>query len=260
MRQFLEGFFTPEPGVIDGILGLSLAYVLIIGPLRKFLAPGESTERSRVVSFFVGVVILILAVATPLDSIGEKYLFSVHMIQHVLLLLVLPPFLIYGCPPWLANFLFRTEGLGVILRFLVHPVVACVLFNATLLFWHIPFFYEIALRDSLVHLLEHVCFVAAGVFMFWPLFGRSDLTPKLNEGLKLLYILAVNIGQIPLFAFLTFATTVFYPTYEAAPRITDLTPLQDQILGGVIMKLAAGVFMFGGVAICFYRWNRESRR
>ncbi len=256
--QLFEGFFTPDPGVVDGVFGLSVIYLLAVGPMRRYLAPEEPWEWKRVASFFTGLFFLLIAVATPIDSIGEKYLFSVHMLQHVLLILLIPPFFILGCPKWLANLLFRMEGIGRILRFLVHPVVACVVFNATLLLWHIPFFYELALRDKLLHLFEHVCFVVAGVFMFWPLLGQSDETPLLPQPLKLLYILAVNIGQLPLFAFITFATTVFYPTYELAPRITDLSPLDDQVLGGVIMKLAAGVFMFGGLIVCFYRWTRES--
>jgi putative membrane protein len=256
----LAGLFTPEPGVVDGILALSVLYLLAVGPLRRYLAPERPFERGRAAVFFSGVAILILAVATPLDSIGEKYLFSVHMLQHVILIFFLPPFLMLGCPSWLMNFVLRTEGLGAVLRFLIRPVVACVLFNFMLIFWHMPAFYELALRDSFVHLAEHVCFVGTAILMYWPLLEPADSVPSSHPGIKLLYILAVSIGQIPLFAALCFADHVFYPTYAAAPRIIALTPLDDQILGGAIMKLTAIAYMTVGLCVFFYRWNAAEPR
>lgn len=261
MRELLDGLFTPDPGVVDGIMALSLIYALAVGPGRKYLAPDQPFEKKRAASFAVGVLILIGAVATPIDHIGETYLFSVHMLQHVLLMFFLPPFLIWGTPPWLADFLFRTEGLGKILQFCVRPVPAGILFNLVLILWHFPAFYELALRDPLVHLLEHVTFIAVSIFMYWPLIGRDNTTKPVHYGIKIIYVLAVTLGQLPLFAVLTFAPTPIYPTYERAPRyIADLTALGDQMLGGVIMKLVAAIFMFGGLAIYFYHWYRSEAR
>lgn len=254
MPELFTGLFTPDPGVVDGILALSVLYLLAVGPGRRYLAPGERFEWARCSSFFAGVAVLILAVATPIDEIGEKYLFSVHMFQHVLLIFLLPPFLLLGLPHWLARFLLRTEGLGAVLRFLVKPVVSCFLFNAVLVIWHIPAIYELALRDSLVHLLEHLTFVGSALLMYWPLIDPGHEQTHSHAGIKLLYILGVSIGQLPLFAALTFSTVVFYPTYEAAPRIIDLTPIDDQILGGAVMKLAAIAYMFVGLCVYFYRW------
>jgi putative membrane protein len=261
MREFLDGLFTPDPGVVDGILAFSLIYALAVGPGRRYLAPEQPFEKKRALSFAIGVLILIGAVATPIDHIGETYLFSVHMIQHVILMFLLPPFLIWGTPPWLADFLFRTEGLGTVLKFCVRPVVAGVLFNAVLILWHFPAFYELALRDSLVHLLEHVTFIAVSIFMYWPLFGEDNTIKRPHYGIRILYILGVTLGQLPLFAVLAFAPTPLYPTYAAAPRyIADLSAHGDQMLGGVIMKLVAAVYMFVGLAFYFYRWYSEERR
>lgn len=261
MSEIFSGLFTPAPGVVDGILAISVLYILAVWPLRKYLAPEQPFERWRAVSYFTGVWILILAVATPLDEIGETYLFSAHMLQHVILIFLLPPFLLWGLPHWLVAFLFRTEGLGKVLAFLVKPVVSCFLFNFMLAFWHIPAFYELALRDSFIHLLEHVCFVATAILMYWPLMEPGGEDQRSHSGIKLLYILGVSIGQLPLFAALTFSTKVFYPTYEAAPRyIADLSPLEDQILGGAIMKFAAVIYMFLGLCVYFYRWYRAEPR
>lgn len=262
MRGFFDGMYTPDPGVVDGILGLSVLYALAVGPGRRYLAPDQPFERKRAFSFFLGVLFLILAVAGPLDHIGETYLFSAHMLQHVILMFVLPPLFILGTPIWLSDFLFRTEGLGRVLRFLVHPIVAGVLYNAALILWHIPAFYELALRDPLVHLLEHVVFVGTSTAMFWVVLGNHSEKKEMHNGLKLLYVLGVNIGQLPLFGVLTFATHPLYPTYAAAPRyFEDLNALNDQILGGVIMKITAAIYMFTGLTIYFYRWYKsESRR
>ena len=253
--EFLGGLLTPDPGVIDGILALSIVYGLAVGPARKKLAPNKPFEKWRALSFAIGVLILIVAVATPIDHIGETYLFSVHMVQHVLLMFFLPPFLILGTPIWLADFLFRTEGLGKLFRFMVHPVVACISFNAVLIFWHFPAFYELALRDSLVHLLEHVTFIVVSICMYWPLLGRDTTLKPVHYGLRILYVLAVSLAQIPLFAVLTFAPEPLYATYANAPRFyADLTPIGDQMLGGVVMKLVTAVYMFVGLAVFFYRW------
>lgn len=258
MVEFFGGLFTPDPGVVDGILAMSVLYILAVWPLRRYLAPEAPLEKWRVGLFFTGVLILILAVATPLDEIGETYLFSAHMLQHVILIFFLPPFLILGCPNWLVDFLLRTEGLGPVLRFLIKPVVACVLFNAMLIIWHIPAFYELALRDSFIHLLEHVGFTGTAILMYWPLIdpGTKTKSAPVHPGIKILYILGVSIGQLPLFAALTFSNTVFYPTYESAPRLDSfhISPIDDQILGGAIMKISAVAYMFFGLAVYFYRW------
>lgn len=258
MKEFFSGLFTPDPGVIDGLVAITVLYFLAVGPARKYLAPKEKFDKLRAASFLAGLFVLVASVATPLDHIGETYLFSVHMIQHVLLMFILPPFLIWGTPTWLSEFLFRTEGLGPVLRFLVKPVPAAGIYSFVLHIWHVPGLYELALRNELVHLLEHAFFIASSILMYWPLLGTtksSDSSEKREHpGVKLLYILGVSIGQLPLFAFLTFATTVFYPTYEAAPRYIDITPLEDQMLGGVIMKLAVVVFMFVGLSVVFTRW------
>lgn len=264
MSDFLGGLFTPDPGVVDGLLALSVLYLLAVWPMRRYLAPEQPFERWRAGLFYAGVAILILAVATPMDEIGEKYLFSMHMLQHVILIFILPPFLILGLPNWLVDFLLRTEGLGTVLRFLIKPVVACVLFNAMLIIWHIPAFYELALRDSFVHLLEHLGFTGTAILMYWPLIdpGTKSEEKPVHPGIKILYILGVSIGQLPLFAALTFSTKVFYPTYAAAPRLEsfNISPIDDQILGGAIMKIAAVAYMFFGLAVYFYRWYWSERR
>lgn len=261
MIELFGGLITADPGVFDGIMAISVLYLLAVGPARKYLAPEERFDKIRCASFFTGVAILILAVATPIDKIGETYLFSMHMFQHVLLIFLMPPFMLWGMPYWLADFMLRTEGLGMVLRFLVKPVVACFLFNFMLAFWHIPAFYELALRDSAVHLLEHILFSGTALLMYWPLVDPARRGAQTHQGIKLLYILAVSIGQLPLFAALTFSTTVFYPTYAAAPRyFATLSPLDDQILGGAIMKISAIAYMFIGLCVCWYRWYQSEPR
>ena len=264
MVEFFGGLFTPDPGVVDGILAMSVLYILAVWPLRRYLAPDQPLEKWRVGLFFTGVLILILAVATPIDEIGETYLFSMHMFQHVILIFFLPPFLILGCPNWLVDFLLRTEGLGTVLRFLIKPVVAAFLFNIVLVIWYIPAFYELALRDSFVHLLEHVCFTGTAILMYWPLIdpGSKVQQAPVHPGVKILYILGVSILQLPLFAALTFSNTVFYPTYLNAPRLEsfNISPIDDQILGGAIMKVSAIAYMTFGLAVYFYRWYSSEMR
>ncbi len=256
----LELHWHPEPGVLDGIVVLSVLYLIAAGPLRAMLA-GKDAPFPRVSAlwFFSGVLSLFLAVGTPLDEIGERYLFSVHMVQHVILIYIVPVLLLKGLPGWMLRPLLAMDWSRPLLKFLTHPVVAWFLFNFVFIIWHLPGLYEWALRDPTIHFLEHATFMGVSILMWWPLLSPTAELPRLDYGPQLLYVLAVGIGQIPLFAFLTFSSKVFYPTYRAAVRITSLTPLQDQILGGVVMKLAGMVAMFWALAVIFYHWYQRER-
>lgn len=249
----------PEPGVLDGLVVLSVLYLLAVGPLRDWLSKDTPFPKAETAWFFTGVLTLFLAVGTPLDEIGESYLFSVHMVQHVILIYVVPIFFLKGLPDFVIRPFLEMEWSGPLIRFFTHPVVAFIVFNTAFYTWHLPGLYEWALRDPQIHMLEHTTFIGIAFLMWWPYLPPAKDQQPIHEGLGLLYILALSIGQTPLFAFLTFSNEVFYPTYAQAARITTLTPIQDQILGGVVMKLSAAVAMFLVLGILFVRWYHRER-
>jgi putative membrane protein len=238
------------------LLTLFLLYVVGIVRHRPRQVQALRAARRRFTEFCLGLVTLYVVLASPIDAIGENYLFSVHMVQHVILIYLVPVLLLRGLPPaWLSAWA-STPGIAPLMRGLTHPVLAAFTFNVIFTAWHIPGLYEWALRDPWVHQLEHAMILVSAWFMWWPILSPISSPPRLAPGPQVLYVLGLGIGQIPVVAYLTFSLTVFYPTYEAAQRLVALSPLEDQQLGGIVMKLASTAAFVVVLARAFGRWYR----
>lgn len=247
-----------EPELIGGLLAIAWLYAVWTGPWRDRLAPGRPYPLRQAVCFYSGLVLMYLTVGSPLDYVGEIYLLSAHMLQHVLLMYPIPILVICGMPDWLTRPVLTKKWVALPFGFLTNPLVAGLIFVATLSAWHIPFLYELALQSRLFHNLEHVTMFGSAFLVWWLIFSRSLVFPALSWGAQILFIFLISLGKLPVAAVLTFSSEVLYPTYEFAPRITGLSALDDQITGGAIKTLLAkffGVFIIGRA---FYHWSRES--
>lgn len=205
--------------------------------------------------FFSGIFLFYAAVASPIDYIGEEFLFFVHMIQHTIFIYPVAILILIGLPEWLIQPVVEDPRIQPVLKKLLHPIVGCLAFGVTFSIWHVPFLYEMALKDQMVHNLEHFSFLITALMMWWPI-----LTPvksyKLHPGVQLLYILALTIAQLPSFFVLVVSAEVLYPTYALAERIMDLTPIGDQMMGAVVMKLC-GMLVFSGAFLnAFLQWSK----
>jgi putative membrane protein len=247
-----------EPALLIGILATVWAYLLLVGPLRDKVDPAAGYPRAAAAWFGAGVVSFYLAVGSPLDAMGENFLFSAHMLQHNILMYLTAVFTILALPGWLVDGLLRRSRVALALfRFLLHPLVAGVSFTFTFSVWHFPVLYEAALHDKVIHMVEHLTMFGVSVQMLWPLLSRSRLAPRLNWGVQILYLFLLMVAQIPLFGILTFSPEVLYPTYELAPRISFLDPKSDQVLGGLLMKVANMVISLALIGRAFHRWSLE---
>lgn len=248
-----------EPLLLILVIGTGWLYAILTGPLRNRLAPGEPATPGKTVLFMSGLVIAYLTVGSPLDQLGEDFLFSAHMVQHMLLVYVTPPLLLWGTPGWLADKALSHAVVRKPWRILTHPVFAGLLFTFLYTVWHIPAAYEAALQIKWVHVLEHWTMFGPALLMWWAILSPSKRVPPISYGMRMLYVFLLMIGQLPVFGFLTLSETVLYPTYEFAPRIFPITPLQDQIIGGLIMKItnmAVSLLVFG---FSFYRWYQKDQ-
>lgn len=245
-----------EPLLVGGILAVAWAYSLIIGPYRD---PRHHFPRREAIYFASGVISFYLAVGSPLDALGENFLFSAHMLQHNLLMYVCPPLLLLGLPTWLVDRAFlRHKWLKQLIKLLVHPLIAGLSFTLVFSLWHIPYLYEWALHDKAVHIIEHLTMLFVSLQMWWCILGPSRQVPALPYGGQIVFVFLLMVGQTPLFAFLTFSSDVFYPTYAYAPRVIELSPIQDQVLGGIVMKLANMFVSLGIMSVAFYKWSLEA--
>jgi putative membrane protein len=246
-----------EPLLLISLLLVGWLYALGVGPIRQRIAPGKRFPLGQVIAFYLGLAITYLAVGSPLDQIGEQFLFSAHMTQHMLLIYFAPTLFIFGTPSWLVDWLLKPQSIRKTMQFITHPAFGGFVFTFVYTVWHIPALYEIALHDKRIHILEHWTMFGLGLLMLWPYLTLSERVPRRNYGLRMVAIFLLMVGQLPVFAFLTFAGEAIYPTYAWAPRIIDLDPLNDQILGGIIMKVINMGFSLTILGIAFYAWAKS---
>ncbi|HAG98440.1 MAG TPA: cytochrome c oxidase assembly protein [Ktedonobacter sp.] len=242
-----------EPSILIGTVLIVGLYLYAVGPLRKKHHPGERINSGQVFSFLLGMFIMFLALVSPLDELGDSYLFSAHMVQHLCLTIVGPPLLLIGTPGWLVDPLLRKPVIFSIARALTFPAVAFFLFNFDFWLWHAPSLYNATLENQNIHILEHVTFIVFGVLNWWPIFSPSALLPRLSIGGQVLYLFLSGMPTVALGAGLTFFPPLYAP-YLAAPRIWGLSPASDQQLGGLIMWVPGNIAYIFVVSILFIRW------
>ena len=248
----------------DALIGLALfqgAYLLGIGPLRERYRLADDVNPRQVATFTAGVMVIFFSLVSPLHELSDKYLFSAHMVQHVLLTLIAPPLLILGTPDWLIRPLLRPNWAFRLARLGTHPVIAFAFFNIVFSLWHIPALYNVSVTNHGVHIGEHLLFMGAAVLMWWPIAGMLPELPRLPYPAMMAYMFLLSIAQIIVFAPITFSREPLYEWYVNAPRLWDISPVLDQQLGAIFMKMGGGVLFLVLIITAFFRWyNREEER
>lgn len=257
-----------EPFLIGGVVLLGWCWALLAGPLRARFAPWAPFPKRQAWAFYGSLVTFYLAVGSPLDQIGERFLFSAHMLQHQLLVYPAAILFLLGLPTWMLDGLLQRavrlqpgQRTPLALRVVVHPLTCGLVYTAVVSGWHAPWLYDWALRDKVVHVAEHLMFFTAALFYWWPLLSPSRWLPPISRPGQMLYFFLVLIGMTPVFAYITFSGDVLYPTYEYAPRLLpNFSAADDQLLAGVAMKLAGMFVAVGAAGVSFYRWHQASQR
>ncbi len=251
-----EWSWSLHPSVIIGTGLLGALYFYGIGPYRqrRGLPPAAPAQF---LSFSAALLVLLLALNGPVHDLSDYYLFSVHMVQHLVLTLLFPPLLLAGIPGWLLRAPLARGGVLTFARFLTRPLVAAALFSVSLAVWHIGLFYDLMMRSHEVHIATHLMFMVTATLMWWPVMGPAPEPPRLPTGLAMLYLFLVGIPMQMVAALITFADSVLYPWYVPAPRMWGLSPLDDQQLGGLLMWIPGNLWMFAAIGVLFFRWARE---
>ena len=182
------------------------------------------------------------------------------MLQHQLLVYPAALLFLLGIPHWMIDGILARPAVRLFWKFITQPVVAVLAYSLVISVWHAPSFYDWALRDKLVHVLEHVMFFGAALIYWWPLVSPSRVLPPANYGVQMLYLVGVVIAMTPVFAYITFSQHILYPTYEFAPRLwADFTAGNDQLLAGSMMKLVGVAVSLITFMVIFYRWYQEKK-
>lgn len=246
-----------HPSVLLGTGLLGALYFYGIGPLRRRHRLGPPVSGWQVLSFCSALAVLLLSLNGPVHDLSDYYLFSVHMVQHLVLTLVFPPLLLAGIPGWLLRPIVLRPGVLPAARLLTRPWFAALLFSVSIAVWHIGTYYDLMMRDHGVHIFTHLMFMATATLMWWPVMSPVPELPRLPPGLAMLYLFLVGIPMQLVAALITFADDVLYPWYAAASRTWGLSPLDDQKLGGLLMWIPGNLYLFAAIGVLFFRWARE---
>jgi putative membrane protein len=193
-------------------------------------------------------------------DVAERYNFSVHMVQHLIFTMVVPPLLLLGLPAWLLRLVLRPRWLFSTVRTLARFIPALVIFNVVLVFTHWPLIVDDALRNGLVHFLVHALLVVSSLIVWLPVVSPLPEIPRLQPVLRMLYLFAWSVVPTIPASFLTFGTSPIYKFYEHVPHLYGLSTLQDQQAAGLIMKIGAGLLLWLIIAVVFFRWASEEER
>jgi cytochrome c oxidase assembly factor CtaG len=250
--QLLQSTWSWDPSIVLGCAALIGIYFVAV----------RSRLDDRMILYVAGVLVLFFALESPLEELGDTYLFSAHMAQHLLLILAVPPLMLLGFPRWLALRILEWPPANWVESVLSRPAVAYLLGIGTLWVWHIPTLYNATLHSEGVHIVEHLAFLVTSTILWWPVLSPVA-ERQLSPPATILYLFAAAAASSVLGIILTFSTPGLYDymhpvdTLGALPLLRDewgLSPSVDQQVGGLLMWVPSGLIYLSGILFALGRW------
>lgn len=240
--------------------GIWATYLLAVRAHHRRAPLEDASWRRKAVFFSIGMAVLWLGADWPVHDLAERYLYSMHMVQHLLFSMVAAPFIVAGMPPWMLRGLLRPRPVYVVFRFLVRPLVALILFNSVLLFTHWPDVVDASVRSEAAHFALHVLLFASSFVMWWPVLSPLPELPPISPPGQLMYLFFQSLAPTIPASFLTFGETILYKPYAAFPRIWGISAHTDQLIAGLTMKLVGGAILWGFISAIFFKWHAREER
>ncbi len=237
------------------LVAFCMLYIIMLR-LAFVRAKRSSEERPvgvvRIIAFFLGILLVAVLLLSPVNTIARTQLFSMHMAQAVALTTICAPLIIAGWPASMLRLVDETPILRTVVRFLLAPIVASVLFNASFLLWHAPLIYDTVMKSPLLYHIMMLSIFFTSILNWWPLIGSQDKRRQLSLPMQMLY--AFFDGQpVDIFAFvLVFSGVAIYPLY-VIPAQLHLSPFGDQTVAGALL-LIPGLVDLGVMSPLFVRW------
>lgn len=261
-----------DPLTSAALLAPALLYARGVYTLWREAGVGRGIAKWRVVAFAGGLLVLFVALLSALEAMANV-LFSAHMVQHLLLLVVAPPLLLLGRPevaffwalphtqrPALARWVRQRPALTSIWRLLSRPPVVWILYALALWIWHLPVLYQAALRSEVIHILEHATFFGAALLLWWTLAHSHTRGSIRSYGVGILLVFTTALHGGLLGWLLTFTSQAWYPAYAETTSLWGLAPLEDQQLAGAIMWAPAGLIYALSALVLLAAWLRAMER
>jgi putative membrane protein len=260
---------------LDVWLLVTVAALLYFGAVRRERArrgsgaqAGEPVvTRGQAGAFAGGLAVLLVASDWPIHDVAEGYLYSVHMVQHLLFTLVASVLLLLGTPAWMARRLLGLSGPGDaptrrlrVVRVLSKPLAGLAQFNLVLVLSHWPAVVEATVRYHPLHFVAHAVLLTSAVLMWMPVASPLREVPRASAPMQMLYLFLQTVVPTVPASFLTFGSHPLYHVYETFPRLWGISALDDQQTAGLIMKIAAGFYLWVVIAVIFFRWYAREER
>lgn len=254
--------FDPHPDVCVVIGALVLAYwwaLTRLGPRR--LGPGVPVaSRNNIVAFGFAAGTLFVFSEYPIHDLAEHYLFSVHMVQHLVITMVSAPLLLLALPAWLMRtLLVEPRAVYRVVRQVTRPVVALIIFNGFLVLTHWPNVTNETTHNEVFHFCVHVVLFATGLIAWMPMINRLPELPRMSYPQRMLYLFLQSIVPTVPGAFLVFASGLVYKAYAGRPELLGISAIGDQQVSGALMKLGGGAILWGVLTYTFFKWVSEEQ-
>jgi putative membrane protein len=243
--------FHPEVWLLVAFVIGSYTYAIrVIG--RRVHPTGDVVSRKQVRAFVAAVLLLWVASDWPMHDIAEEYLYSVHMVQHMVLSYFVPPLVWLATPPWLFDVVVGGGRARPAVRFLSRPPIAGLLFNLVIMITHIPALVNRSVSNGPLHYFLHVLVVSSALLMWIPVLG-PNMSWQIGYGGKMIYLFLMSVVPTVPAAWLTFAEGVVYKHYDIPIRVWGLSATVDQQVAGAVMKLGGGVFLWTVITYMFFK-------
>jgi putative membrane protein len=249
--------FHVHPSVLVVLGALVAAYLRAVAVHDR--ESGEALEPRRRGLFLGGVAALFVGASWPVHDLAEGYLYSMHMVQHMLFTFLGAPLLLAGTPAWMWRALLRPPPVRIAWSILTRPLVALIVANAVLLLTHWPEIVALSVRSELAHFSLHTLLLGSAIVMWWPVLSPLPELPALSPPGQMIYLFFQSLAPTIPASFLTFGTEPLYPVYIGFPRIWGIDPLSDQLIAGLVMKLVGGAILWAVIAVVFFRWGRQEQ-
>ncbi|MDG1411202.1 MAG: cytochrome c oxidase assembly protein [Acidimicrobiales bacterium] len=245
---------------------LLIAAVVVFGVYSvRSIGPLAVTDGTPIITapqkryFLAGVLLLWLAADWPMHDIAEKHLYSVHMIQHLLISFIVPPLLLLAMPAWLARLLILDDGLAQrLLRPLTKPLVAGLLFNMFQILTHWGAVVNLSVENGAFHYALHLGVFFSALLMWFPILGPLK-EMQMSEPGKMIYLFLMSVVPTVPAGWLTFAEGVVYSSYNHSDPLWGVSPTHDQQVAGVVMKIIGGFYLWSLIALRFMRFAGGQR-
>ena len=229
-----------------------------IGP--KVLPAGTPIATTpQKICFVVAVLLLYLAADWPVHDIAEEHLYFVHMIQHVVITLIVPPLFLLALPSWLARLIILEGGYGSkIIRRLSHPITAALIFNGLSALTHWTSVVQWSYESGIFHYFVHLTLFISGLLMWMPVVSPLKEL-RISPPAQMLYLFLISVIPTIPSAWLTFAEGTVYKHYDDGFEMWGISVVTDQQAAGAIMKIIGGFYLWGIILVKFFRYTSKIR-